>query len=154
MKYEIRLAREENLDEVFELWKKLMEEHKKMDPAFFSDIDEGLYKNGLIEFYFSNAKEIFVAICEGKIVGYISTSIWIGSLYNTMLSCIIDDLMVDSQYRKMGIGKALIEKMKDWADENMADRIELNVIHKNTKGYEFFKRYGFQDSWHKLELNL
>ena len=154
MKYEICEAVEGNLDEVFELWKKLMEEHKQMDPVFFSDIDEGLYYDDIKEHFSNPWKTIFVSICEGKVIGFLTAYITYETRYNSFCYCIIGDIMVDSQYRKEGIGKSLIENAKNWARLNDAERISLNVIHKNTKGYSFFKKQEFQDSWHILEMNL
>ena len=81
-------------------------------------------------------------------------SISSGNLYNSINYCTIEDLMVDSQFRKEGIGKSLIEYVVDWAKPYNAERIELHVIHKNTKGYDFFKKIGFQDSWHTLNLPI
>jgi len=154
MEYKICEAAKGNLEEVVPLWRELMEIHKELDPASFAGINEELYKQELLEHYISDTKEIFVSIYNGLVVGYITASIWTGFRYNTIKYCTIGDLMVDSHFRKEGIGTSLIETVKNWAKQKNAERIELSLIHKNTKGYEFFKRYGFQDSWHQLDLKL
>jgi GNAT superfamily N-acetyltransferase len=156
MEYEIRLANEENLDEVFELWRKLMGEHRILDSDFFSEINEERYKEDLMKcLSYPDEASLFVCIKKRKVIGYVTAAITQRyKYYNANNYCIIDDIMVDSSFRGEGIGKALIKSVENWAKQYNTKRIELNVIHRNTKGYNFFKNCGFQDSWHSLVLTL
>lgn len=156
MNYEICKAVKENLDEVIELWRKLMEEHKDMDPVFFANINEERYKKDIMNcFLYPDEATMFVCIIEGKVIGYITAALLKRyQYYNNISYCIIDDIMVNSQYRNVGIGKSLIENVKNWAKQHNAERIELNIIHENKVEHDIFKKQGFQDSWHSLVLTL
>src|SRR6188474_2501616 len=61
----------------------------------------------------SNNHIAFVALHENKIVG------WIGAAQTIMIEvmphCEINGLVIDQGHRGMGIGKLLIDKVKQWA---------------------------------------
>src|SRR5690625_323101 len=57
-------------------------------------------------------------------------------------------LVVDSEYRKQGIGEKLIEKAEEWAKEQRANRIALNSGNRSERddAHHFYIRLGFEGS--------
>src|SRR5699024_9134846 len=57
-------------------------------------------------------------------------------------------LVVDSEYRKQGIGERLIEKAEEWAKEQGANKIVLNSGNRSERddAQDFYTRRGFEGS--------
>lgn len=53
------------------------------------------------------------------------------------------DIVVDGTMRGKGIGKALLDRVKQWAKEQEADYLELSVLAKNTLAEALYLREGF-----------
>ena len=85
----------------------------------------------------------FVAILENKIRG------WIGVAEALQIEsapfCEIRGLIVDEKLRGRGIGKLLIEKVKQWSKEtgNKTLRLRCNMIRK--EAHLFYQRLGFRE---------
>ena len=89
----------------------------------------------------SNDHTAFVAIDENKIVG------WIGVAYTIMLEvmphCEINGLVIDENYRGKGVGKLLIENVKQWAKQKGVDKLSLHCNIKRTAANLFYRHLGF-----------
>ena len=85
----------------------------------------------------------FVAEYEYKIVG------WIGAAQAIMIEvmphCEINGLVIDEHHRGMGIGKLLIDRVKQWAKEKGNDKIGLRCNVKRTEAHLFYERLGFTE---------
>ncbi len=85
----------------------------------------------------------FVAILENKIMG------WIGVAEALQIEsapfCEIRGLIVDEKLRGRGIGKLLIEKVKQWSKEtgNKTLRLRCNMIRK--EAHLFYQHLGFKE---------
>jgi GNAT superfamily N-acetyltransferase len=85
----------------------------------------------------------FVAMHENKIIG------WIGVAHALQIESApfaeIRGLIVDERYRGYGIGKLLIEKVKQWSKEtgNKTLRLRTNVIRK--EAHLFYQHLGFKE---------
>ena len=85
----------------------------------------------------------FVAIHENKIIG------WIGAAEALQIEsapfCEIRGLVVDEKYRGKGVGKLLIEKVKQWSKEsgNTTLRLRTNMIRK--EAHLFYQHLGFKE---------
>jgi GNAT superfamily N-acetyltransferase len=85
----------------------------------------------------------FVAILENKIIG------WIGVAEALQIEsapfCEIRGVIVDERYRGHGIGKLLIEKVKQWSKEtgNKTLRLRCNMIRK--EAHLFYQHLGFRE---------
>src|SRR5699024_8098011 len=57
-------------------------------------------------------------------------------------------LVVDSEYRKQGIGEKLIKKSEEWAKEQGANRIALNSGNRSERddAHHFYIKRGFEGS--------
>src|SRR6187455_3553095 len=79
----------------------------------------------------------FVAEYENKIVGWIGASQAI--MIEVMPHCEINGLVIDQDHRGMGIGKLLIDKVKQWAREKNNSKIGLRCNVKRTETHLFYQ---------------
>jgi GNAT superfamily N-acetyltransferase len=85
----------------------------------------------------------FVAVQENRIIG------WIGVAQALQIEsapfCEIRGLIVDERYRALGIGKLLIEKVKQWCKEteNKTLRLRTNMIRRDA--HLFYEHLGFKE---------
>lgn len=66
----------------------------------------------------------------------------------------IEDIVVDKKSRRKGIGKKLYNYLKQKAEEDNADSVELNVWAFNENALEFYKSLGMTMKNIKLESCL
>ena len=89
---------------------------------------------------------------EGETVGmalfYFAYYTWVGkSLY-------LDDLYVKEAWRGKGIGKALLNRVLDFARQNGCKRVRWQVLNWNTPAIEFYRKMGvtLDDEWINCDL--
>jgi len=85
----------------------------------------------------------FVAEYTNKIVGWIGASQAI--MIEVMQYCEINGLVIDQDHRGLGIGKLLIDKVKQWAREKNNNKIGLRCNVKRTEAHLFYEHLGFAE---------
>jgi len=88
-----------------------------------------------------------VAEKNGVIVGMIG--MMLGFSYDKNEDYVrIVALVVDSEYRKLGIGKKLIEKAEEWAKGQGANKMALNSGNRSERddAHHFYIKQGFEGS--------
>ncbi len=98
----------------------------------------------------SDRDKIFVAEVEGKVVGYIHAAdyevIYAPSMKNIL------GLAVNSDYRRLGAGKALLAAAENWAKETGSAGVRLCSGAERKGAHEFYKKCGYECS--KEQLNF
>jgi GNAT superfamily N-acetyltransferase len=91
---------------------------------------------------------------DGEIIGmalfYFAYYTWVGkSLY-------LDDLYVKEKYRGHGVGRALLNRVLDFARQNGCKRVRWQVLEWNTPAIEFYKKLGvtLDDEWINCDLEF
>lgn len=91
----------------------------------------------------SKHHEVFVAVHEEKVIG------WIGVSYHISLESPplheIHGIVVNEQFRGQGIGKMLIEKAKQWCSNKGTDKLRLRCNIKRTGSILFYQKIGFTE---------
>lgn len=96
---------------------------------------------------------IFVVKDKQKYVGFTQ-------LYPTFSSIsmkrawILNDLYVDQEFRKQGIGEMLFQKAKDYATETGAKSISLSTAPDNYSAQRLYEKYGFKKDSQFLHYEL
>lgn len=98
----------------------------------------------------SDTDKIYVAVCENAVVGYVHANDY-DLLYASHLKNIMG-IAVFREYTKIGIGKALLSKVEEWAKETGAKGVRLVSGSTRTEAHEFYHRCGY--SGDKQQLNL
>jgi ribosomal protein S18 acetylase RimI-like enzyme len=103
----------------------------------------------------SKESVIFVVKDKQKYVGFTQIYPTFSSI-SMKRAWILNDLYVDSESRKQGVGEMLLHKAKDFAIETRAKSISLSTAPDNYSAQRLYERNGFiQDSqFYHYELSL
>lgn len=104
----------------------------------------------IIKLLSSNADKIFVALCDGSVVGYVHANDY-DLLYAPHMKNIMG-IAVFSEYKRKGIGRALLQQVENWARETGASGIRLVSGATRTDAHTFYRRCGYEGS--KEQINL
>ena len=83
-----------------------------------------------------NGLYLYVAKIQNKVIGYIVFYILSGEGH-------IHNIAVDTEYRRRGIGKYLLEFALDTVEKNNVNAVYLEVSVNNTAAIELYKKYHF-----------
>ena len=104
---------------------------------------------GITRLFEHESSDMLVAKYEGKVVGMVTMQRLISSAEGDYVGQ-IEDLVVYDEYRKMGVGSRLLNKMRSLALEHGYKRIQLAADMDNKNALEFYNRRGFK----KTNLNI
>lgn len=93
---------------------------------------------------------IFVAECDNKVVGYIHLVNYDVIYADNFKNCL--GLAVDNDYKRIGIGSALLKQAENWAKENGATGIRLCSGIEREKAHQFYQSQGYEVT--KLQKNI
>jgi len=103
---------------------------------------ENISENLHVLFKLENPNEkysFFVAEDDGKILGYSRIH-----LYRWNNSAFIISLLVDAEYRRMGIGTRLLKAMEDFARESKARVLMFDTSPDNAAALQLYFKNGFK----------
>ena len=145
--FTIRAGRKDDAAEAARLWMRSAEEHTAHDRVYETAPGaEKTMRRFLADVANSGYSFLFVAAAGDRTVGFISGELRQGSptfLPRTWAS--VDDVFVEPEYRNRGMGRALLQSVRDWAQERGADGISLQVAAANARGRKFYEDLGFRE---------
>ena len=112
-----------------------------IEQDFEIDFDKQL--SGITKLYLYDGTDLLVAKHEGEVVGMVTMQRLISSAEGDYVGQ-IEDLVVRDDYRKMGVGSRLINKMRFMAQEYGYKRIQLAADLDNENALRFYTRRGFR----------
>ncbi len=154
---EIREAKLNELNEIATLLKQVADIHSKGRPDIFKEktIEQ------LIEYCknFINDQERSMMVAEenGNIKGVVIYKIKDIKDNPTKLDTKIlsvEELVVDENFRSNGIGKKLLNKMREISRQEKCNSIELNCWSFNKRAMKFYKEYGMDEQRVFLEMKV
>jgi ribosomal protein S18 acetylase RimI-like enzyme len=90
---------------------------------------------------------LFVAEVEGQLAGFVHLVIRdshpIPLLVPRRLA-LVDNLAVKTEFRRSGIGRALMQRAEAWAAAKSATEIDLNVYEFNETAIAFYQNLGYE----------
>ena len=138
----IRNALSSDMETVLSLIKELADFENASDQVKMTIdrlIEDGFGKEPLFK--------AIVAVYNGEICGYAlyyyGYSTWNGkTLY-------LEDFMIKSEYRRMGIGQILFNEIKKIANQQMVKRLDWQVLDWNKTAIDFYKKNkaSFEGEW-------
>ena len=135
MRENIHYCKKEDFEPVYSLLKQLWPKKNLL-----KDVAQGLFLKSINT---TNKVQICYKY-KGKIVGFCSMSITQNFSQQGEKAC-IDDLIVDENYRKKGIGLKLITEIILIARFRGCKRIELNSYFDRKKSHAFYEDLGFEN---------
>jgi ribosomal protein S18 acetylase RimI-like enzyme len=156
MKVRIKLAGEQHIPGVVEVWKDFSDFHQAKDPFFTRrDGAEKDFSNYFRKVISSKDTLALVALVnKEKVIGFSISAIknhppiFTETKYGEII-----DLAIHDAYRCQGIGEEMLRIIFEWFDAHDARRIELRVAAKNFIGYSFWEKHGFVEDLHVLHLD-
>ena len=147
----IRKAEEKDVKELNWLLTSLIRDERKYD----SSINENFEVKNMYENYINDlTKCLLVAEDNNIIVGYIYGKIIENDESSNNNTALLDALYIDPDYRKKGIGNALIDAFKKWSINNSIEKLLVNVWSSNTSAQKLYEKNGFETVKETKELKL
>lgn len=84
---------------------------------------------------------LFVAECSGELAGLAICRRHPPPERDRILQL---DIGIDAQWRRAGVGTALVQYVLDWAQQNGIERVQLAVVSANTPAISLYERNGFE----------
>lgn len=146
--YRIRKARLADHLALCALWTQVDTLHAELRPDFFTRGEEParstLYLDRIVE---DRDQELLVAVQDERLLGLIHLQ-----LYDTPPSPVfadrrrahVEDLVVDREFQRAGIGGALLRVGERWALRQGASQLVLTVWSGNDPGLAFYDAQGYQ----------
>lgn len=114
------------------------------------DYDSEKQRNKIKNIINDSTQIIFVAAVENKVVGYIHLTNYDVIYADNYKNCL--GLAVDNDYKRMGIGSALLSQGEVWAKENGAVGIRLCSGIERESAHKFYLSQGYIEN--KLQKNI
>ena len=154
----VRRAKDRDTAAVAELLLQVCALHAEKRPDIFIEGTRKYTDEELHEIFADDSRPVFVYEDEnGKVLGYAFCIIRETEKSNNMFShkiLHVDDLCVDKNARRRGIGRALYEYCLFCARENGCYSVTLNVWELNKGAKAFYESVGMSDLKHEMEKIL
>lgn len=157
MRFDIRRAIPDDADRLLDLLCQVEAVHQKGRPDMFRVNGTKYTVPELLEIIADDSTPVFVAVHEGRVVGYIFgvvNEVRDSTMLFDMKTLHLEDVCIDEECRGMGVGSLLMEYVTDWARANRFDRMDLDVWEFNEGARRFYERYGFSTQKRRLDMWL
>ncbi len=98
----------------------------------------------------SEADRIWVAAAGDRVIGYVHANSY-DVIYAPHMKNIMG-IAVDPEWKRRGIGRALLGRVEEWAQQTGAESVRLVSGQTRTGAHAFYRSCGYQGD--KLQLNL
>ncbi len=154
---EIRRAKTEDINGIMDLLFQVAEVHHKGRPDLFKSACSKYTESQLEDIIEDENKPIFVAVEDGRVLGHAFCVIEETAKNGVLVphkSLYIDDICVDEKSRGKHIGKALCNRVLEYAKEEECYNVTLNVWTLNKTAMAFYKALGFREQKVVMETIL
>ncbi len=105
--------------------------------------DEARQRQGLSLMLANELGCVLVAEAEGQVVGMCTGQLLVSTAEGG-LTLLVEDVVVDAQWRGRGVGRLLVEAVSDWARANRVSRLQLLADRNNAPALDFYRSLGWQ----------
>lgn len=137
----MRRAQQSDQDRIGKLWMQLLDEQAALEGRF-EIADDALerWENDFPMWLDDETSRIYVAERDEQIVGFATARRWgPPPIYKESSEVYLDELYVQPERRRRGLGTQLLRAVRDWADRLNAQRIRLRVLMANDAGRAFWE---------------
>lgn len=155
---EIRTAQPKDCPRLLDLLQQICALHSEIRPDLFQSGSSKYTVESLEKLLDDSTRLTFVAVDEqDSVMGYIFCILIDHTPDSARCSnkeLYIDDLCVDAQYRREGIGDALFKKAVSTAKELGCHNVTLNVWEGNDSALRFYEKHGMKIQKREMEIVL
>lgn len=108
------------------------------------DFPTQLTARQLVKVLADDDQEVFVAELDGEVIGYIHAANY-DALYTGHMKNIMS-LAVSTTHKRLGVGKALLARVEEWAKETGAVGVRLNSSNYRTAAHRFYEACGYEET--------
>lgn len=144
-KVEVRKPKMEDLDSLMSVWIEDGIFHNRIDPSYYKKFsDDRTYMENVIK---TDNPHIYVAILEGKVVGFVTYELGKADYLDTNISKYgeVLELFVNENFRGHGIGRALLNKVESELKKQGITWVKLQCSTFNPKALKFYEREKYKD---------
>lgn len=154
----IRRAQIKDIPAIIKLLSEVLELHAAIRPDIFKPGTTKYTNDELAKLIKDDHKPIYVAVNdEDEVLGYVFTQLQEQPFSTNMVqfkSLFIDDLCVDSAARSQGVGRALLDFVKEEGKRLGCYEITLNVWAGNDSAIRFYEKNGLKTKETTMEYIL
>lgn len=154
----IRRAQIKDIPAIIKLLSEVLELHAAIRPDIFKPGTTKYTNDELAKLIKDDQKPIYVAVNdEDEVLGYVFTQLQEQPFSTNMVqfkSLFIDDLCVDSAARSQGVGRALLDFVKEEGKRLGCYEITLNVWAGNDSAIRFYEKNGLKTKETTMEYIL
>lgn len=158
MTFKTRKATIEDYLDLLEIYTEVDELHKLHHPELFKKPEDAARARSYIEETLSSdAKSLFVAETEGRIIGFAECYIQKSSTFPVIRErewVQLDNIAVLKEYQHLHAGSLLLDAVIGWARDNGIARVELKVYAFNASARDFYVSRGFHPLIQSMYLDL
>lgn len=155
--YHLRTAQFDDLDAILDLWVSMMDEHQQGDPRIrLAAGASSAYRSYAGYHLASSESHVTLAETEdGQALGFCLLAIsrnlpmFLPARYGYL-----SDLAVRPDWRRQGIGRALVEHGAAWLRGQGVDSIQLQYYAFNERGAAFWQAMGFEPFYTRMWRTL
>lgn len=97
-----------------------------------------------------NRECVFAAICDNNVVGFIHVEKYEVLYFQPMANIL--GLAVSSEYRRRGIGRALLNKAEEWAKSRSISLMRLNSGSSRKEAHNFYRNAGYNEEKEQIRF--
>ena len=153
----VRFAREDELDRVNELRRQVNDLHVEGKPEVFKPGFCDELRDFIHNIWEDPNKEIVVAESNGTVCGFAVLNHIVRPENPFMYPrdfLDIDEFGVDTAFRRLGVGSAMIRFIRDYTKEQGIHRLELNMWEFNHNALAFYEATDFRTFRRYMEIHL
>jgi len=137
---DIRRAQPSDQDAVGDLWRHLLDEQAALDDRFgVAEDARDRWDNDFPLWLEDETYRVYVAEPNDEIVGFATAHRWgPPPIYAKRSEVYLDELYIDPDARRDGLGRQLVAAVQDWSDRIGARRLRLSVLSGNEEARAFW----------------
>lgn len=154
----VRLVRPDDVDIIARMWDSLVTYHRELDSDLPPAAPNGArrYARRIVDRLADPFTRALIAEIDGKPVGYVLGMVadFTPEIFDQEPSGFLADIYVDDQYRRFGVGKALVDALAAWFTSRGLAYFEWHVAARNPAGMAFWKAIGGRSVMIRMRADL
>lgn len=143
----IRKARFDDREPATRLWRLLQKTHEMLDKRYqTSDDAEDRWRQDFRDRLREHLALVLVAEDSDRLIGLLTAQIYHPApIYKPATMIYVEDLVVEPESRRRGVGRALVDRAIEWGNELGATEVRAGVLAGNRGARVFWDQVGAGD---------